>query len=261
MSKRGGFTLIELLVVIAIIALLMSILMPALSRAKEQTRAVICLHNLHQLGLAWKMYFDDNNSKTRDTLGWIVQLWPYYKNKDLLLCASARKPLLPLPIPPFGNKGGKFNAWASWEQIPPHGTDELFLGGYGMSFWCTHDTGNVRGRDKNWVTPNVKAAYRAPLFMDSARDGDTPLPQDKPPEFDGQYYHQNPGNINEMRSICINRHRERINMTFLDFSARPVGLKELWVLWWHRNWPVPLTMARPPEFSDPSHWMYQMKDY
>ncbi len=63
MYKRRGFTLIELLVVIAIIAILMAMLMPALHRAREQGRRIVCLNNLKQLTLAWIMYADDNDQK------------------------------------------------------------------------------------------------------------------------------------------------------------------------------------------------------
>ena len=63
MDRRGGFTLIELLVVIAIIALLMSILMPALARVRKQAKAVICQSNLKQWGSAFSMYFGDNHGK------------------------------------------------------------------------------------------------------------------------------------------------------------------------------------------------------
>jgi prepilin-type N-terminal cleavage/methylation domain-containing protein/prepilin-type processing-associated H-X9-DG protein len=58
-----GFTLIELLVVIAIIALLLSILVPALSRVKVAVEEVICRSNIRQYGLAGKMFMDENNSK------------------------------------------------------------------------------------------------------------------------------------------------------------------------------------------------------
>ena len=61
MCRRKGFTLIELLVVIAIIALLLSILMPALSRVKKQARGVACQANLHQWSLIYKLYCDDND--------------------------------------------------------------------------------------------------------------------------------------------------------------------------------------------------------
>jgi len=62
-SNGAGFTLIELLVVIAIIAILMAILMPALNRVREQGKRAVCLGNLRQMGFAWIMYADDNDSK------------------------------------------------------------------------------------------------------------------------------------------------------------------------------------------------------
>ena len=61
MPKRHAFTLIELLVVVAIIALLISILLPALSRAKAQAAATKCKANLHNIGLGLVAYNNENN--------------------------------------------------------------------------------------------------------------------------------------------------------------------------------------------------------
>ena len=101
MVKRRAFTLIELLVVIAIIALLMSILMPALAKVKDQARAVACQANLRQWNLIFNVYIGENNGQLllRDQRCRLLvdpavaaeqQDW---KTNRLWFCPTATKPI------------------------------------------------------------------------------------------------------------------------------------------------------------------------
>ena len=117
MRIHKGFTLIELLVVIAIIALLLAVVIPALNKAKEQAKYVICKNSLHQYGLAGDLYLNDFDESFPDPYHWLHNplylsssacawhdernnyevnpdnaglLWPYFDAKNMHVCPRFR---------------------------------------------------------------------------------------------------------------------------------------------------------------------------
>jgi len=116
-SSKTGFTLVELLVVIGIIAVLISILLPSLSKARAMATRTKCLSNLRQFGTAFTIYLNDNKQWVgfsnwdgggagypNATLGWLYQTpipnpvpedrvetgayWPYLKNREVYRCPT-----------------------------------------------------------------------------------------------------------------------------------------------------------------------------
>ena len=90
MKTHRGFTLIELLVVIAIIALLASLLLPALGQAKQRAWATACLSHVKQIGLASVLYGDDHNESLPQSShqheSWVGTLQPYAGGTNLWRC-------------------------------------------------------------------------------------------------------------------------------------------------------------------------------
>jgi len=243
------------------------VLMPALASVRKQAKDVMCRSNLHQWSVIWKMFIDDNKGFFCETLGWLWELRPYYsRDPKVFLCPMA---MLAKEGGSPGEeevRGGKSNAWkCTNDDFDPWLT---IIGSYGYNNWMSHDTDGTRTADRIWHTPYIKKGFRVPVIMDCASFGFCPWHHDVPPEYDGQIYMSEPMNVNEIRGACINRHNETINGLFADWSARSIGLKELWELYWHRCW-YSRNCGDPPDYTPPDFspggqtdgWMHHMKDY
>ena len=261
-----GFTLIELLVVIAIIALLMSIMMPALNRVKKQAKAVMCQAKLREWGLLFKLYTDDHDGSFNE--GWNVgevALWmnalrPYYKdNWDMLLCPMATREVA------NASDWGTLKAW--WRSVDlPGGGQYRYVGSYSINSWTNFMTADRGDRVKRYFWKNaygVKNLNNIPVFADSTWHDAWPLPHDNPPEFPDEFGWGSQGTSDEMKHFCIDRHNGFVNFLFMDWSVRPVGLKELWTLKWHREFDIngPYTKAGGMVPSEWPQWMRRYKDY
>ncbi len=242
MHRRKGFTLIELLVVIAIIALLMSILMPTLGKARKMTKASMCMSNLKQWGSFFAMYTDDFDGKFMGGLTGVNNFWgdsswwyvlkPYYKDRKLLCCPMANNPR---KMAHLGN--GSYGTWG------PVWFPDNFYGSYGINEWVcnpvakkgqTLESGNAKPytAEKYWRSTNVKGQSSIPLLADAWWDQAWAEPFDWIPTYPGEW--EAVGG-DDMAHFVVWRHDGYINMLFMDYTVRKLPLKELWGLKWNRS--------------------------
>jgi prepilin-type N-terminal cleavage/methylation domain-containing protein/prepilin-type processing-associated H-X9-DG protein len=288
-SKSKGFTLIELLVVISIIALLMSVLMPALSKAKEQAKAVVCRANLDQWGVIFNMYFMEHDGKvppgryglvsggdvTKSGWGmWFRATKDYYDNPKMMFCPSATKlaangaaqPLAAWRLPGADNS-------SHWAYYYP----ELQEGSYGTNMWMVAKIGGPFGGpmgplpeanriynasvvDKPFKTPLMGCSSWLHASPEATMDGTT---TDAPPPTEEDVLQTAPS---QMARFAVNRHNKTINMLFFDGGAYRVGLKTLWQLEWHpnfntRNMYTPAGGATLALWDVDAPWMKHYKEY
>ncbi len=271
MHKRFGFTLIELLVVIAVIAMLMSILMPALQRVRTQARGVACKANLHQWGLIYAMYTDDNNgsfysglvkntsSGVADGEWWRETMRPLSKDKKMWLCPTAFKSRSRVAVNSTAPAESRYDAW---RVTAAQGGDE---GSYAPNGWmCNIPSGSTtmwgRGPAANyWRTSLVKGADNIPVFTEAWWVDGWPLHTDSPAD---QGERCPTLSSNEMQRMCVDRHGGAQFCVFADWSVKKVSLKQLWQLKWHKNFNISGTWTPAGGVTDdmwPS-WMAGIKD-
>ena len=218
---RTGFTLIELLVVIAIIALLLSIIMPALNKAKAMAKDLICRTNLKSMSLATILYVEDSNGKmmaySPSTGLWVNQISGYLDNMDEARYCPMTKIVEPPATTPGLEWGSSTKAWMwGW------GTPEYEYGSYG-----------INGHFYGAKVSNFQMPFLTPIFADSIWIDGWPMDTDHcPADFD---LNGSPNYIGKMSMHVINRHGSHINVGFIDGHQEPVKLSALWSLKWHND--------------------------
>lgn len=277
-KRNLAFTLIELLVVIAIIALLLSILMPALSGVKERAKHVICKSNLHQWGLVFATFLADNNDHymkglTQHNDGrdmWINVLRPYYSDSAIRFCKKAERPYseggkLPLAAWDPSMHSGFLPGTHFTKLVDSSGNPEC--GSYTLNWWVNDSAGSssLGGVKDHWRTANHKNSSNIPVMSDGGwmyarATSNDPAPTNVEYEAilsDPDYFVSWARVANkEMWRIVHNRHYGGLNVLFMDASVKTVKMKELWTLKWNKS----SDMTTYSEYESTNSWPTWMNE-
>ncbi|MHC4131016.1 MAG: prepilin-type N-terminal cleavage/methylation domain-containing protein [Planctomycetota bacterium] len=249
--QRKGFTLIELLVVIAIIALLMSILMPALRNVRDQAKDSMCRQRLQQWGVMFNMYAGEFDGKLMDfnvysgvfmENGWIPLMHEYATSFDIFLCPSATE-LWSYGLNPNDPKSawdfqfivqGELSA-GEWFPYYNVGTEEnpiFAYGSYAKNKLITDPSPNFDEDTRFYRNIRVRFSARIPLCGDGNWAGAWPGVYDEPAQ---NRLHGPVDGPSQLNRFNLDRHNLSVNWVFLDWSVRKVGLKQLWQCRWSRE--------------------------
>ena len=236
------------LVVVILCCILILALTGAAGRAgRMRAKETMCLAKLGQWRHYWQGYVDDHDGLLLDQIRYAGPMEAYYHDVKMLKCPAATKTTAEGDQVPF----------VCWEEDAPISDYvwKAYTGSYIFNGWCmTIDLGN-RMYEILWHTPNVAGADMVPLLMDGGGRSMNvvPLPTDDPPQYEGE---PEGGDNNEISRVCLNRHNGGINILFLDYSVRKIGLKGLWELDWLKYW-----RDNPPAEPAWPEWMSDFNDY
>ena len=246
---RSAFTLIELLVVIAIIALLLSIIMPALRSAKKQAQAVVCRSNVKQWATCYALYTHENDdsfppyiSGSVGSTTYMENLRPYYDDiNKMRICPTAAKVKTdnPTGLEPLSFFGSTFSAW----QIDPVADwlsdDDWGIGSYGENSWLRKRPEGDSAANQCWVKISaIRSPSNVPLFADAKWNNAWPSHTDPIPTVsptDNKNTTYGLSNWATIGNYVMRRHKNGLSVAFGDLSARYVEAEGLWGLKWNRD--------------------------
>ena len=274
--KRTGFTLIELLVVIAIIALLLSILLPSLKKAKDAAQAVACKSNLKQWTVVADMYTQEHNglywqgwAGSASGSNWWMTAGTNYIGmgtiEEVRFCPTATLYYREKDLTTHGPGYGKapFMAWGYfWDPLLERSSGSYTINGWLESGWPEQQSLSFEKRFRKITS--VRYPSNVPYMTDGQWVDAWPEPIDYPPpeeNFMVDYSALAPGMFYR---IVQNRHNYRQNVVMVDGSVNAIGLKGLWTLKWHKDFDIggKWTTGGPLGRNIPwPEWMNQCKDY